>query len=88
MRGDARFLVLPMARVRRRRHVTPQAFRGGATMWIANVCLLLASLAYVYAVKNTAPANAAQDLSRRWAPRWQPTERMPFGFEARHPAGL
>ena len=26
--------------------------------------------------------------SRRWAPRWQPTDRMPRGFEARHPVGL
>jgi len=24
----------------------------------------------------------------RWAPRWQATTRMPFGFEARHPVGL
>ena len=48
-----------VACLRRRRPVTPQAFRGGAVMWVANVCLLLASLAYVYAVKNTAPANAA-----------------------------
>ena len=33
---------------------------------------------------TTSPHNP----SRRWAPRWQPTERMPFGFEARHPLGL
>ena len=33
---------------------------------------------------TTSPHNP----SRRWAPRWQPTERMPRGFEARHPAGL
>jgi hypothetical protein len=33
---------------------------------------------------TTSPHNP----SRRWAPRWQPTERMPFGFEARHPVGL
>ena len=26
--------------------------------------------------------------SRRWAPRWQPTDRMPRGFDARHPVGL
>ena len=26
--------------------------------------------------------------TNRWAPRWQTTNRMPFGFEARHPAGL
>lgn len=33
---------------------------------------------------TTSPNNP----SRRWAPRWQPTPRMPFGFEARHPTGL
>jgi hypothetical protein len=33
---------------------------------------------------TTSPHNP----SRRWAPRWQPTERMPRGFEARHPVGL
>jgi hypothetical protein len=33
---------------------------------------------------TTSPHNP----SRRWAPRWQPTTRMPFGFEARHPIGL
>lgn len=33
---------------------------------------------------TTSPHNP----SRRWAPRWQPTERMPRGFEARHPIGL
>jgi len=33
---------------------------------------------------TTSPHNP----SRRWAPRWQPTPRMPFGFEARHPVGL
>jgi hypothetical protein len=33
---------------------------------------------------TTSPHNP----SRRWAPRWQPTERMPRGFEARHPTGL
>ncbi len=26
--------------------------------------------------------------SNRWAPRWQTTERLPRGFEARHPTGL
>ncbi len=26
--------------------------------------------------------------SNRWAPRWQTTERLPRGFEARHPIGL
>jgi hypothetical protein len=24
----------------------------------------------------------------RWAPAWQPSPRMPHGFQARHPAGL
>jgi hypothetical protein len=33
---------------------------------------------------TTSPHNP----SRRWAPRWQSTERMPKGFEARHPVGL
>jgi hypothetical protein len=33
---------------------------------------------------TTSPHNP----SRRWAPRWQPTARMSFGFEARHPFGL
>jgi hypothetical protein len=33
---------------------------------------------------TTSPNNP----SRRWAPRWQPTPRLPFGFEARHPVGL
>ena len=33
---------------------------------------------------TTSPHNP----ERRWAPRWQPTERMPYGFEARHPIGL
>ena len=33
---------------------------------------------------TTSPHNP----SRRWAPRWQPTTRMPFGFEPRHPTGL
>lgn len=48
-----------VARIRRRRPMTPQAFRGGPLMLLTCACLLLASLAYVYAVKNTAPANAA-----------------------------
>jgi hypothetical protein len=26
--------------------------------------------------------------SNRWAPRWQTTDRLPQGFEARHPVGL
>jgi hypothetical protein len=33
---------------------------------------------------TTSPHNP----SRRWAPRWQPVERRPAGFEARHPIGL
>lgn len=33
---------------------------------------------------TTSPHNP----SRRWAPRWQPTIRVPRGFEARHPVGL
>jgi hypothetical protein len=33
---------------------------------------------------TTSPHNP----SRRWAPRWQPTARMPYGFEVRHPIGL
>lgn len=33
---------------------------------------------------TTSPHNP----SRRWAPRWQPSERRPSGFEARHPIGL
>jgi hypothetical protein len=34
---------------------------------------------------DTTPYLTAHD---RWAPRWQSTIRLPFGFEARHPAGL
>ena len=33
---------------------------------------------------TTSPHNP----SRRWAPRWQPTPRIPYGFEVRHPVGL
>ena len=33
---------------------------------------------------TTSPNNP----SRRWAPRWQPTDRTPRGFDARHPVGL
>lgn len=33
---------------------------------------------------TTSPHNP----ERRWAPRWQRTDRHPSGFEARHPAGL
>lgn len=48
-----------IARLRRRRAVTPQAFRSGGMMLLACVCLLVASLAFVHAVKTTTPANAA-----------------------------
>lgn len=48
-----------MARWRGRRPVTPSAFRSGWLMVLACLCLLTASIAFVYAVKNTAPANAA-----------------------------
>ncbi len=48
-----------VARLRRRPSVTPQAFRTGPLMLLACACLLLASIAFVYAVKNTSPANAA-----------------------------
>ena len=48
-----------VARLRRRPPVTPQAFRSGGMMLLACGCLLLASIAFVYAVKNTTPANAA-----------------------------
>jgi len=48
-----------VARVRRRRPVTVQAFGGGGMMLLACGCLLLASIAFVYAVKTTTPANAA-----------------------------
>ncbi|MBA3604972.1 MAG: DMT family transporter [Acidimicrobiia bacterium] len=47
------------ARLRRRRPLTSQAFGGGPTMLLACGCLLLASIAFVYAVKTTTPANAA-----------------------------
>src|SRR4029077_16178006 len=33
---------------------------------------------------TTSPHNP----SHHWAPRWQPTPRVPRGFDARHPAGL
>lgn len=48
-----------IARVRSRPFVTPQAFRSGPMMLLACGCLLLASIAFVYAVKTTTPANAA-----------------------------
>ena len=34
---------------------------------------------------DTTPWDNSSD---RWAPRWQTTDRMPFGFQARHPVGL
>ena len=34
---------------------------------------------------DTTPYITAHD---RWQPGWQTAERMPFGFEARHPVGL
>ena len=43
----------------RRPAVTPRAFRSGPMMLLAAGCLLLASIAFVYAVKTTTPANAA-----------------------------
>lgn len=48
-----------IARFRRRPLVTPQAFNSGGIMVLACGCLLLASIAFVYAVKTTTPANAA-----------------------------
>lgn len=52
-------VVEAIARFRRRPLVTPQAFRSGGMMLLACGCLLLASIAFVYAVKSTTPANAA-----------------------------
>jgi hypothetical protein len=34
---------------------------------------------------DTTPWDNSSD---RWAPRWQSTDRKPFGFQARHPVGL
>ena len=45
--------------VRRRRSLLVVAFTSGATMMVANAMLLLASLAYVYSVKNNIAANTA-----------------------------
>ena len=39
--------------------MTPRAFRQGRTMFIGTLGLLVASLAFVYAIKNTTAANAA-----------------------------
>jgi len=47
------------ALVRRRPPATPKAFRSGRMMLLAAACLLLASIAFIYAVKTTTPANAA-----------------------------
>ena len=52
-------VVEAIAVIRRRPPVTPQAYRSGPLMLLACGCLLLASIAFVYAVKNTSPANAA-----------------------------
>jgi drug/metabolite transporter (DMT)-like permease len=48
-----------VALIRRRGPVMPLAFRSGGTMLLACGCLFLASIAFVYAVKTTTPANAA-----------------------------
>jgi drug/metabolite transporter (DMT)-like permease len=48
-----------IARWRRRPAVTPQAFTSGRMMLLADVMLLLASIAFVYALKTTTAANAA-----------------------------
>ena len=48
-----------LARLRHRPAVTPMAFRSGRMMLLANVMLLLASIAFIYAVKTTTAANAA-----------------------------
>jgi drug/metabolite transporter (DMT)-like permease len=45
--------------VRDKRLMTPRAFNQGRTMFIGTLGLFVASLAYVYAVKNTTAANAA-----------------------------
>ena len=47
------------ALVRRQGAMIPRAFRSGGLMVLASGCLLLASIAFVYAVKTTTPANAA-----------------------------
>lgn len=48
-----------IARIKRRPPVTPIAFRSGWMMMLANLMLFLASIAFVYALKTTAAANAA-----------------------------
>ena len=47
------------ALVRRRPPLTVAARRGGTPMFLGCATLALASLAFIYAVKNTSPANAA-----------------------------
>jgi drug/metabolite transporter, DME family len=54
------FVVMEIVSRRRgHRWMVTKAFRGGRTMMAGNASLLLASLAFVYAVKNTSAANAA-----------------------------
>ncbi|MBI5089829.1 MAG: DMT family transporter [Actinobacteria bacterium] len=48
-----------IARFRHRPAVTPTAFTSGRMMLLADVMLLLASIAFVYALKTTTAANAA-----------------------------
>jgi drug/metabolite transporter, DME family len=48
-----------IGRVRHRKSLLPTAFGSGRVMIMACVTLLLASICYVYAVKNTSAANAA-----------------------------
>lgn len=48
-----------IARLKRRPAVTPVSFRSGRMMMLANLMLLLASIAFVYALKTTTAANAA-----------------------------
>jgi drug/metabolite transporter, DME family len=48
-----------IGRVRHRKSLLPTAFGSGPVMIMACVTLLLASICYVYAVKNTSAANAA-----------------------------
>lgn len=53
------FVIELAALVARRPPVSKLAFRSGPIMVLAAGCLLLASVAFVYAVKATTPANAA-----------------------------
>ena len=48
-----------IAFLRRQRAMVPQAFGSGRLMLLTCACLLLASIAFVYALKTTTPANAA-----------------------------